>query len=126
MALKVLSENLKIDASDARSKSWDEFKYQELDFVITLCDKARETCPIWPGQPIIAHWSSPDPVEIEGSPKKILKAFWVVSQQINRCLELLCSLRFDNLDALRLEAATRAIGEQENIQFEESITDSTV
>jgi arsenate reductase (thioredoxin) len=118
LALKVLSERLQIDVSDARSKSWDEFKDHELDFVITLCDKAKETCPVWPGQPIIAHWSSPDPAEVEESQEKKIKAFWVVSQQINRRLELLCSLRLDKLNALRLEAAVRAIGEREKIRLE--------
>jgi arsenate reductase (thioredoxin) len=118
LALRVLSESFNIDVSDARSKSWDEFKNQEFDFVITLCDKAKETCPVWPGQPIIAHWSSPDPADVEDTEEKKLKAFWIVSQQINRRLELLASLRFDKLDALRLEAATRAIGEREKIRLE--------
>jgi arsenate reductase len=61
MALTILRDNFQIDASDARSKSVDEFRNVEFDFVITVCDNAREACPNWPGRPIVAHWPSPDP-----------------------------------------------------------------
>jgi arsenate reductase len=59
LALEVLRQDFKIDASDAHSKSWEEFTDAQFDFVITLCDNAKESCPVWPGQPVIAHWSSP-------------------------------------------------------------------
>jgi protein-tyrosine-phosphatase len=59
IALAILRDNFQIDTSDARSKSVDEFKDVEFDFVITVCDNAREACPVWPGRPIVAHWSSP-------------------------------------------------------------------
>ena len=75
LTLKTLREKFHIDASDARSKSWDEFKGVEFDFVITVCDNARESCPIWPGQPIIAHWGLEDPAEVEGSDAVKLAAF---------------------------------------------------
>ena len=68
--LKVLRDRSGIDASDARSKSWQEFENVKFDFVITLCDKARETCPVWPGQPIIAHWGVEDPAAFAGSPEE--------------------------------------------------------
>ena len=110
LALSLLRDQYRIDVSGARSKSWEEFKGTEFNFVITLCDDARESCPVWPGQPIIAHWSSPDPAEISGSEEEKLKAFWLVAQQIHRRLELLASLPFEKLDALRLAAATRDIG----------------
>ena len=117
LALQILREDFRIDASDAYSKSWEEFKDAQFDFVITLCDKARETCPVWPGQPIVAHWSSPDPAAVEGSDAEKRRAFWQVAQQIKRRLELLASLPFEKLDALRLEAATKEIGGREKIQI---------
>jgi arsenate reductase (thioredoxin) len=117
LARKVLREDFKIDASDAYSKSWDEFKDVPFDFVITLCDNAKETCPVWPGQPILAHWSSPDPAAVEGSEANKLRAFWQVAQQIKRRLELLASLPFEKLDVLRLEAATKEIGIREKIRL---------
>jgi arsenate reductase (thioredoxin) len=117
LALKVLREDFKIDASGAYSKSWDEFKDVPFDFVITLCDNAGETCPVWPGQPILAHWSSPDPAAVEGSEADKRRAFWQVAQQIRRRLELLASLPFEKLDVLRLEAATKEIGIRERIQL---------
>jgi arsenate reductase (thioredoxin) len=117
LGLEILREDFKIDASDAYSKSWEEFKDAQFDFVITLCDSARETCPVWPGRPIVAHWSSPDPVAVEGSNAEKRRAFWQVAQQIKRRLELLASLPFEKLDALRLEAATKEIGVREKIQI---------
>jgi protein-tyrosine-phosphatase len=55
-----------IDASEARRKGFEDVEAEKFDFVITVCDKAKETCPVWPGQPIIAHWSAPDPALAEG------------------------------------------------------------
>ena len=117
LALEILREDFKINASDAYSKSWEEFNDAQFDFVITLCDNARENCPIWPGQPIVAHGSSPDPAAVEGSRAEKRRAFWQVAQQIRRRLGLLASLPFEKLDALRLEAATREIGAREKIQI---------
>jgi arsenate reductase len=117
LALEILRQHFKIDASHAYSKSWEEFKDVQFDFVITLCDNAKEICPVWPSQPIVAHWSSPDPAAVEGSKAEKQRAFWQVAQQIKRRLELLASLPFEKLDALRLEAATREIGVREKIHF---------
>src|SRR6478672_2856910 len=117
LAVQVLKDVYNIDASEARSKSWEEFKDVEFDFVVTVCDNARETCPVWPGQPIVAHWSSPDPAAVEGSNAEKRRAFWQVAQQIKRRLELLSSLPFEKLDALRLEAATKDIGLREKMQI---------
>jgi arsenate reductase (thioredoxin) len=115
LALAILRQDFKIDAWDAYSKRWEEFKDVPFDFVITLCDNAKETCPVWPGQPIVARWSSPDPAAVEGSRAEKRRAFWQVAQQIKRRVELFASLPFEKLDALRLEAATKEIGVREKI-----------
>jgi len=111
--VKILRELYHIDASEARSKSWEEYEDVEFDFVITVCDNARESCPIWPGQSIIAHWGLPDPAAVEGSDEEKFRAFRQAALQIQRRIELFCSLPFDKLDRLRLEKLTRDIGERE-------------
>jgi arsenate reductase len=72
-------ESAKLPIKGLRSKSWDEFAKPgaaEMDFVITVCDSAAsETCPLWPGQPITAHWSIPDPAAVRGTPQQIEAAF---------------------------------------------------
>ena len=110
LAIQVLKDVFNIDASEARSKSWEEFKDVEFDFVVTVCDNARETCPIWPGQPIVAHWSSPDPAAVEGTEAEKYGAFKEVAFQINRRLDLFTSLPLEKLDRQQLGAAIREIG----------------
>src|SRR6201991_1719480 len=97
-AIEILREVYNIDASEARSKSWEEFQGVEFDFVITVCDNARESCPVWPGQPIVAHWGSPDPAAVEGNDSEKYRAFKEVALQINRRLQLFTSLPLDKLD----------------------------
>lgn len=109
-AIKILREHYGIETNSARGKSWEEFADVKFDFIITLCDKAKETCPVWPGQPIIAHWGSPDPTAARGTDEQVEKVFWDVTQRIKRRLELFWSLPFDKLDQLRLEQVTREIG----------------
>ena len=75
-AIRVLQENYEMDASAARSKSLDEYKGYVFDFVITVCDNAKERCPFWPGQPIIAHWPSTDPADFVGSEEETYRHFW--------------------------------------------------
>ena len=110
LAVQVLKDVYNIDASEARSKSSEEFKDVEFDFVVTVCDNARETCPVWPGQPIVAHWSSPDPAAVAGTNAEKYRAFKDVAFQINRRLQLFTSLPLDKLDRLKLAAATQEIG----------------
>ena len=110
LAVQVLQDIYNIDASEARSKSWEEFKDVEFDFVVTVCDNARETCPVWPGQPIVAHWSSPDPAAVEGTQSEKYQVFEEVASQINRRLQVLTSLPLDKLDRLELAAAIQEIG----------------
>ena len=109
-AIQVLRDVYNIDASEARSKSLEEFKDVDFDFVVTVCDNARETCPIWPGQPIVAHWSSPDPAAIEGSDSEKYLAFKEVAAQINHRLQQFSSLPLEKLDHDKLSAAIREIG----------------
>jgi len=110
LAIQVLKDVYDIDASRARSKSWEEFTGVEFDFVVTVCDNARETCPVWPGQPLVAHWSSPDPAAIEGTDSEKYRAFKEVALQINRRLQLFTALPLEKLDRLKLAAAVREIG----------------
>jgi protein-tyrosine-phosphatase len=99
-----------MDLSRVHPKSWDVYKDTVFDFVITLCDDANEKCPFWPGQPIIAHWPSPDPADFKGTDEEKYRHFWQVSRQIYRRIDIFCNLPFDKLDRLRLEHETKEIG----------------
>ncbi|MEO7412859.1 MAG: hypothetical protein ABIZ81_05835, partial [Opitutaceae bacterium] len=102
-------EKYNLDASDARSKSWDEFKGVKFDFVITVCDNAKDACPIWPGQPMIAHWGSPDPAGVEGTEEEKFQFFVTVASQIARRVDLFCAFSDQQLlDA----AAVRGVGRE--------------
>jgi arsenate reductase len=103
LALWVLKDRYGIDASGARSKSWEEFRDVKFDFVITVCDNARESCPVWPGQPVLAHWGSPDPAALEGTEKQRQWLFVQVASQIARRIELLCALPDCELKKLQLD-----------------------
>ena len=100
-----------------RSKSWDEFAQPsapELDFVITVCDKAAgEMCPLWPGQPVTAHWGFPDPAAVDGSDEVKRAAFANTLRQIRRRVELFLSLPLETLDRLAIEKKMRAIGHEQ-------------
>jgi arsenate reductase len=115
LALWVLKTHYGIDASDARSKSWSEFKDVKFDFVITVCDNAREACPVFPGHPITAHFSSPDPTGCEGSEEKRKWFFVQVASQISRRLDLFCALPEGQLDSIKIQA----IGEQHPLEFQD-------
>jgi arsenate reductase len=110
LTLKVLRERFNIEASDARSKSWDEFRELNFDFVITVCDNARETCPVWPGQPIVAHWGVDDPAAFVGTPEARERFFYNVALTLYRRLQIFTSLPLRQLDRLRLEKLTKDIG----------------
>jgi len=108
--LRVLREIYRIDASDARPKSWEEFKDARLDFIITSSEDAKTHSYNWLGNPIITHWSTPDPETFSGPDQETLNHFWKVSQIINRRVDLLCNLSFEKLDRLRLEQAVQRVG----------------
>lgn len=113
MALTIL-RNLGFDTSFARSKSWDEFAAPgapEMDFVITVCDSAAgEVCPVWPGQPVTAHWGMPDPAAVEGSEAERHLAFAETYKLLNRRIGIFVSLPMASLDRLALTRRVREIG----------------
>ncbi len=113
-ALWVLKDRFNLDASDARSKSWDEFKATEFDAVITVCDNAKEACPVWLGKPILAHWGSPDPAGVEGTDEQKQRAFVDVALQIARRVDLLCALPPQQFEAFRVQE----IGQQAKLANE--------
>ena len=118
LAVRTLRERYNLDASAARSKSWDEFKGVKFDFVITVCDNAREACPVWPGQPMIAHWGSPDPAAAEGTEDEKFRFFVTVASQIARRVDLFCAFPDDKLlDAV----AVRNVGEQFKLEGEAAL-----
>ena len=110
LVIETLRDGYRIDASDARSKSWEEFRNVKFDFVVTVCDKARESCPVWPGQPIVAHWGSEDPDAVEGGDDARRQAVKKVAVEIYRRLGLFTALPIAALDRLRLEEAMKSIG----------------
>lgn len=102
------------DVSQVRSKGWDEFAGPDaprMDFVFTVCDAAaNETCPVWPGQPMTAHWGIPDPATVEGSPAEIAFAFDDAYRMLRRRIELFLALPLASIDRLALQGKLRDIG----------------
>jgi len=99
-----------------RSKSWDEFARPDaprLDFVFTVCDNAaNEVCPIWPGQPMTAHWGIPDPAAVKGTPEQLEKAFREAFFLLDRRISLFLSLPLTILDRFSLKREIDDIGRQ--------------
>ena len=99
-----------------RSKSWDEFAKPgapALDFVFTVCDNAaKEVCPVWPGQPITAHWGVPDPAAVHGTPEQVECAFREAFFLLDRRISLFLSLPLSTLDGLALKKEVDSIGRQ--------------
>jgi len=115
-ALAFLQAN-RLPVDGLRSKSWDEFATPDappLDFVITVCDNAAgEVCPIWPGQPVTAHWGVPDPAAVTGTDEEIRKAFANVAHTLIHRIRIFTSLPMAKLDRLALQARMRDIGRAE-------------
>lgn len=113
MALATL-QALSLPAEGYRSKSWDEFARSDapaLDFIFTVCDNAAgETCPVWPGRPMSAHWGVPDPAAHKGTEEQRLKAFHDTARVLKRRIELFLSLPIERLDAMSLHSELRGIG----------------
>lgn len=107
-------ERAGLPAKGLRSKSWDEFAVPgapRLDFVFTVCDNAaNEVCPVWPGQPMTAHWGLPDPAAVEGREAVKRQAFAECMAMLNRRIGIFVSLPFERLDRLSLKRRIEEIG----------------
>jgi arsenate reductase len=99
-----------------RSKPWDEFAQPDappLDFVFTVCDQAAgEVCPLWPGQPMTAHWGLPDPAAVQGTEQAVEKAFLDTFVTLKRRIELMLALPLASLDRLAIQRDIQLIGKQ--------------
>ena len=116
MAIALL-EGFQIPTEGLRSKSWDEFATPTappIDFVFTVCDNAaQEICPIWPGQPMTAHWGMPDPAHIEDDAQRF-QAFLDAFRVLARRIDLFRSLPLASLDRLAIAEKVRAIGQEKS------------
>lgn len=109
-------ESAGLSTEGLRSKSWDEFTQPgapHLDFVFTVCDNAaKEACPVWPGQPITAHWGVPDPVATRGTPEEIDRAYARAFATLDRRISLLLALPLAGLGSLAIKKELDSIGNQ--------------
>lgn len=109
-------ESAKLPSAGLRSKSWDEFATAtapKMHFVFTVCDNAaNEVCPIWPGQPMTAHWGVADPAAVAGTPEQIERAFLDAFAVLERRISLFLSLPLASLDALAIKRKVTEIGRQ--------------
>jgi arsenate reductase len=113
MALRTLQE-MRLPTEGYRSKDWAEFAQAgapTLDFVLTVCDKAAgEACPVWPGQPMTAHWGVADPAAFQGTEEETAKVFWDTASVLKRRIELMLALPMEALDSLSMQQQMRDIG----------------
>jgi arsenate reductase (thioredoxin) len=113
LALDLL-ERVHLDTSGLRSKSWDEFGRPgapQMDFVFTVCNQAAgEVCPVWPGNPVTAHWGVPDPAAVEGTETEKRRAFREAYLVLESRIKLFTSLRLEALDRLAIERNVDEIG----------------
>ena len=109
-----LLEHMKLPTAGLRSKSWDEFAQPgapQLDFVFTVCDNAAgETCPVWPGQPVKAHWGIEDPAAVEGSDAERWRAFRKAFDELDSRIKAFTALPIATLDRAALQRGVAAIG----------------
>ena len=105
-----------MSAEGYRSKNWDEFAKPgapPMDFVFTVCDNAaNEVCPVWPGQPMTAHWGVPDPAAVQGTPEQIERAFREAFMILDRRIALFLCLPLSTLDQLAIKKEIDRIGKQ--------------
>ena len=109
-------ENAGLSTENFRSKSWNEFSKPDspsLDFVFTVCDNAaNEACPLWPGQPMTAHWGIPDPAAVQGTPEKIEHAYSQAFTMLDRRISLFLCLPLATLDTFSLQKEIDNIGKR--------------
>ena len=114
-AIKQL-EAARLSVNDARSKSWEEFSTPNaptFDFVVTVCDNAaKEVCPVWPGQPLTAHWGVPDPAAVNRSPEHAARAYRDAFVALERRIDLFLSLPLGAIDRLALKKELDKIGHE--------------
>ena len=114
IALSTL-QALRIPSDGMRSKNWDEFATPAappLDFVFTVCDSAAgEMCPVWPGQPMTAHWGAPDPAAFVGPDDEKARVFMATAVTLKRRIELMLALPIHKLDAMAMQRELKQIGE---------------
>jgi arsenate reductase len=107
-------ELARIPTNGLRSKDWTEFAMSgapEMNFVFTVCDHAaREVCPVWPGQPMTAHWGVPDPAQAKGTPKEVQRAFRDAFMILDRRISLFLCLPLSSLDRLAIQKEINRIG----------------
>jgi arsenate reductase len=118
-AIKLLEE-ARLPTEELRSKNWDEFAKAgapHLDFVFTVCDNAaKEVCPVWPGQPMTAHWGVPDPAAVAGTPEQIERAFRDAFRILERRMTLFLCLPLSSLDTLAIKKEIDRIGKTSEAQ----------
>ncbi len=109
-------ETAHLAANGFRSKSWEEFSKPDapkLDFVFTVCDNAaKEVCPIWPGQPLTAHWGIPDPAAVQGTPDEVSRAFREAFMMLDRRISIFLCLPLTSLDRLAIQKEIDRIGHE--------------
>ena len=109
-------QKMHLPSDGYRSKDWSEFAVPgapELDLVFTVCDNAAgEVCPVWPGQPMTAHWGVPDPAAFEGSDEQKAKQFWDTAVTLKRRIELMLALPLQSLDRMSLQRELKDIGQR--------------
>ena len=110
LALATLAEGYGVDASAARSKSWRELADLDFDLVVTVCDDARESCPLWPGRAAVAHWGMPDPAAVAGE-SEARAAFAETARLLDRRLARLAALPLEEMDRCELQRQVGQLAE---------------
>jgi arsenate reductase (thioredoxin) len=120
-----LLRNLNYPTQGLRSKSWDEFATPDapkLDFVFTVCDDAaNETCPVWPGQPMSAHWGVPDPAAVQGTEAEKRAAFADICRMMTQRISIFTSLPISSIDRLSLQKRLDEIGQRRELAAPERV-----